>query len=55
MEQHLRLLEMKWFQLYEWYANLYDTNQPHVNQADINATFEGILSHEVGHGATIWE
>ena len=37
----------------EWYANLYDTNQPHVNQADINATFEGILSHEVGHGATM--
>ena len=37
----------------DWYANLYDTNQPHVNQADINATFEGILSHEVGHGATM--
>ena len=37
----------------EWYANLYDTNQPHVNQADINATFEGILGHEVGHGATM--
>ena len=37
----------------EWYSQLYETDQPHVNQADINATVEGILGHEVGHGATM--
>ena len=37
----------------DWYAQLYETDQPHVDQADINATVEGILSHEVGHGTTL--
>jgi len=36
----------------DWYSQLYGTDQPHVDQADINATVEGILSHEVGHGTT---
>jgi len=37
----------------DWYSELYQTNEPHVNQADINETIEGILSHEVGHGTTL--
>ena len=37
----------------DWYSQLYQTDQPHVDQADINATVEGILSHEVGHGTTL--
>jgi len=37
----------------DWYSQLYATDQPHVDQADINANLEGILSHEVGHGTTM--